>query len=111
MGKETEIQREVMGYLHSVGFLVWRNHMQGVRINGRRIRNPNVGQPDIWAVKNGRLLGVEVKTATGRLSDEQVAWIGVAQKYSVPIIVAHSVGELRETLAEIWEPYFKDLVR
>ena len=107
MGRETGIQRDVMSYLTSIGFLVWRNHTQGIRLNGRSIKNPNRGQPDVWAVKNGRLLGVEVKTMEGRLSDEQLAWIDLANRYAVPVVVVHSVGELRETLTEIWDFYFQ----
>ena len=106
MGKETDIQRDVIVYLNTMGFLVWRNHLQGIKVNGRRIKNPNAGQPDVWAVRRGRLLGIEVKTEDGRLSDDQIAWIERAQKYSVPIIIVHSISELRETLAELWEPYF-----
>lgn len=106
MGKETDIQREVIAYLKTRGFLVWRNHTQGIRLSGRRLKNPNAGQPDVWAVKLGQLLGIEVKTSTGRLQPEQVEWIEKAQQYGVPVIVVRSIPELEETLEEIWPRYF-----
>lgn len=106
MGKETDIQREVIAFLRARGFLVWRNHTQGIRLNGRRLKNPNAGQPDVWAVMQGQLLGVEVKAPTGKLQPEQIAWIELAHSYGVPIIVVRSTAELEETLVEIWPQYF-----
>jgi len=101
MPRESEIQRDILDYLELRGFLAWRNQIQGIKVNGKTIKNPNKGQPDIWAVKRGLLLGVEVKTDLGRLFDKQIEWIHLAQQFGVPIIVAHSVSELSETLLEL----------
>lgn len=96
---ETAIQRDVIDYLSSRGFLVWRNQLQGIMMNGRRLRNPNKGQPDVWAVKRGRLLGVEVKTEKGVLSVEQTEFIARAERFGVTVIVARSIQDLIDALA------------
>jgi hypothetical protein len=98
---EAKIQRDILDFLSGKGYLAWRNHVQGIRLNGKMLKNPNKGQPDVWAVKDGRLLGVEVKTREGVLSPDQIEWINRASRYGVPIITAHSLEELIETLHEL----------
>jgi len=94
MVTEQEIQRDILHYLKTHGFFAWKQHTQGIRVQGRGyIKNPSAGCPDILAVKKGQLYAIEVKKKGGRLSDDQVRWIATARKYGVMCIVAYSLDE------------------
>lgn len=63
---ERELFECVRAHLNAFGWL-W-HHVYDAR-------RSNAGLPDLIAVKNGRLLFIELKTEKGRLTDEQRVWL------------------------------------
>jgi len=88
---ETQIQRRIMLSLSEAGCTVWRNETSGAWLGkiihkaGNQVTIANahmmvfglaVGGSDIVGISpNGKFLAVEVKTATGRATKEQLAFI------------------------------------
>lgn len=69
--------------LSKAGALVFRNNVGVLKdASGRPIRyGLAVGSPDIVGIApDGRFLGVEVKTATGKASPAQVAFIAAVRR-------------------------------
>ena len=101
--EETEIQKSILDLLLGLGVLVWRNHNQGVRIAGKgRIKSPSSGIPDIVGVcANGRFLGIEVKTKTGKVEAHQIAFHDRISLSGGLCFVARSVDDLDQFLPEI----------
>ncbi len=74
MNAETEIMRAVREALCRVdGVRVWRNSV-GFDAKNRIPYGLGVGSADLLGIAWGRALACEVKSRTGRLSAEQVAW-------------------------------------
>ena len=101
--KETDIQKEIMTMLLNIGIVAWRNPGQARRVaGGVRVKNATTGIPDILGVcRNGRFLGIEVKTQKGRIEDHQEAfhtWISSAGGL---VFVARSVEDVISRLPEI----------
>jgi len=83
---EAEIQSQCMKYMRLLGILVWRNpigpvlhrYMKGGAMQTNWKASPLKGFPDVSGVlkrKNrGRMFAIEFKSATGRLTPEQVEW-------------------------------------
>ena len=63
--------------------------------NTRRVvKGAPGGTPDIFVVlRGGRLVGLEVKTATGKLRPSQEAWAARAERHGVPYAVVRGVFE------------------
>lgn len=60
----------------------------------RVIRGAPAGTPDVLLVlSSGRLCGIEVKTATGRLRPSQRAWANTAAAHAVRYALVRSIGE------------------
>jgi len=89
MASEKNIQNELIINLSRHGLLVWRNHVGVFRAydDPKRIVKVGIpGQPDIMAIKAititpdmvGKTIGIacqiEVKTPTGRQSQQQKYW-------------------------------------
>lgn len=56
-----------------------------------------VGTPDrLVLLPGGRMVLVELKTDTGRLSPRQVAWHAEAARREVPVVVLHGAKEMDE---------------
>jgi hypothetical protein len=73
--KETEIQAAILEYLRLKGHCFWRNNSGAFRTErGGFYRVGTPGAPDINGCVDGKFVGLEVKTAKGKLSDEQEAF-------------------------------------
>ena len=95
MAKPAQIlTRAIRDYLGMTGWLSWKNQSGGFRVEDRYIAGQQAGLPDLMAVKNGRLLCIEVKAGRDRLTDHQTAWLANAQAHGAIVIVAHSVDEV-----------------
>jgi len=69
---ETEIQREIIDYLHSRGIYCWRNNTGTIKVRSRYIKFGYKGSPDIIGLtQKGVFFGVEVKKSGGSMSEEQ----------------------------------------
>lgn len=113
LGKPTEmqVQREIVNFAKAT--------LVGARIiaipNAAR-RNPGgkagnavpgltIGAPDLFVVgRGGKLLFIEVKSATGCLSDEQYAFKNWCIANAVPMIVARSQDDVRAAFAQFGFP-------
>ncbi len=97
---ERAIKQAILLYLGSRrDTLVWNNPTgSAILPNGAVVRYGCVGSPDIIGVIDGRPLGVEVKTATGRQSDAQRAfearWVACGGLY----ILARSIDDVQHAL-------------
>lgn len=101
---------EVLQALRTHSLVAWCERMNSgaVRIGGRFLRFGWPGCPDVLGqLKDGRLLGVEVKSPKGRLSPEQAVFIG-------QIRAARGVGfvarDCRDVLREL-EKQTKEIKR
>ena len=101
--KEIEIQKTIMDWLKLEGYYFWRMPVGGVRqqMNGKMIfkKSPVKGFPDIMGVfRTGRLFGIEVKSAKGKLSDSQEKIMKDLIGNNVLYIVARDLETVREEL-------------
>lgn len=106
--EETNIMNKIMLAMSKKGWLVWRNNVGLFKTpDGKRSINIGVkGSPDIMAIKPtvitpdmvgqtvGIFVGVEVKTATGRQSEAQKKWQGVAESKGIEYILARSEDDV-----------------
>ena len=96
MTEEGDRQRAILDYLHLRGILHWRN--QSHPVPGRRFTGLK-GVADIIAVHRGVCYGIEVKSAKGKLSDDQGAFQIRLVNAGGVYIVARSVDDVIEALA------------
>lgn len=99
MKTEQVIQKEIVDYLRSNGFFVWRNQVQGVMVGkGRRVKSQNTGSPDLMALKDGQFYGIEVKKPGGKVAAHQIEWLAKARTYGASVMIARSVDEVEAYL-------------
>ena len=92
--REQEIQKQCLDYLSLNGFFAWKNHVQGMRVGGRTVKNPAAGSPDILAIKGGKFYCIEVKTPKGKLAEHQLTWLKKAQNHGAISMVVRSLDDL-----------------
>lgn len=72
---EHEVQSQILQYLTIKGIFCWRSNTGAMRSiykgKARFMRFGVVGSPDIFAVVNGNIVGIEVKGPRGKLSAAQ----------------------------------------
>lgn len=94
--KESEIQRMILEWLKAKKIFAKRIPTQGLR-NSRT--NPAKGCPDIIGVlPGGRSLAIEVKSKSGRLSDDQKDWLNQSAEAGAMVIVAQSLDDVINAL-------------
>ena len=92
---------EVLKALRAHPAVAWyeRQNTGAARVGGRFVRFGWPGCPDVLGqLKDGRLLGVEVKAAKGRTSPEQVAFLERINRAGGLAFVAR---DLRDVLREL----------
>ena len=107
--KESDIQSAVIRALRVHPSVVWAERMNSgagklVQPNGysRFIKFGFKGMPDILGqLRDGRLLAIEVKRASGTVSDEQRAFLSKASENGAVAFVATSVSQVFDVLDEI----------
>ena len=103
MVKETDIQRDILAWLAAQGILAWRMGMGGLKTGtGTFRKNPAKGLPDILGIlkPSGRLLAIEVKTAKGKPSLDQLRWLDDFAKAGALAILARSVDDVMHALIQ-----------
>jgi hypothetical protein len=95
---ESDVLRACLEYLAVKGVFAWRNNTGGVRVDGKRfVRFGIRGSPDILGVMpDGRFLGVEAKSAKGRLTAEQREFGEAVTRRGGVYVVARSVLDLEK---------------
>lgn len=97
MKSEACIQKEIRKALTEAGYLNWRVNVGKVKTeDGRWFTTgmPN-GFPDVFGIlPDGRMYTIEVKTQTGRLRDDQLAFYKtVLKQHNIVCGVARSVED------------------
>jgi hypothetical protein len=102
---EKAIENVILHWLNISGFYAWKNQSVGifdpVKKIYRRSNNPYhiKGVSDILGVlPDGRLLAIEVKSKTGKPSDEQISFITRINHHGGLAFVARSLSEVQEIL-------------
>ena len=92
---ETDIMRAIRAAVNRVpGCRVWRNNVAVAEVRGTKQRfGLAVGSADLIGIAHGKPLAIEVKSATGRLSPEQIAWGECWRRLGGLFVVARSVDE------------------
>lgn len=96
--KEADVQRQILGWLKYQRKdvpMFWRNNTGAIRMDKRFIRFGAVGSSDILGVmKDGRFLAIEVKSAKGRLTKHQKAFIDGINNAGGVAFVARSIEDV-----------------
>lgn len=106
MTPEKAIQNEILNFLSAVGVYCWQVYNGAVYDTKRKVyRKPRSrhyihGVADILGIINGRLLAIEVKTKTGRLSDEQRVFLRHINEQGGVGIVGRSAKEVAIELSK-----------
>lgn len=87
--KEADIQRAIKEYLQYHGWFVYKNHQS---LGSHR------GVADLTAVKDGRVIWVEVKRPGGKLSQDQHKFMAALVQHGGIYLLARSVDELERVL-------------
>lgn len=96
MNAETAIQNRIRIALAALGVRLFRNPVgMAYFSNGSPVHfGLCVGSSDlIGYTATGRFIAIEVKTPTGRATDEQLAFIEAVRKVGGIAFIAHSVEE------------------
>lgn len=100
---ETQLQRAICDYLaYQPDIMFWRQNQSGSFYTGkdgkRKFRKPPTyaknGVPDVIVVKDGRFIGLEVKTPKGRQSDAQKAFQEELEKNGGEYHIVRSVDDV-----------------
>ena len=68
---EKQVLKAVLQFLDFVRIFHWRNNTGAVTTDKRFIRFGAAGSPDIIAIYQGRFIGIECKSSTGRQTAAQ----------------------------------------
>lgn len=93
---ERQWQRTVEGVAAAAGWLAYHapDNRPVTSINGARyVQSVRAGFPDLVLVKAGRLLVVELKTQTGRVTAEQLRWLTELAAAGVEVAVWRPADE------------------
>lgn len=70
---EAAIQNTILQYLQIKKIFHYRQNQSAVKVDNRFLRSTSInGLPDIICIVDGIYIGLEVKTKTGRLNENQV---------------------------------------
>lgn len=103
---EAEFQSWIVDYARVNGWRVWYMPDWVYRLIARDMQRTRIGKdwpdkgfPDLWLVREGELVVLEVKSATGSVKKEQKAWIAdLAAAGIVARVVRPKDREMLESL-------------
>lgn len=101
MGAEALIQYEILSAWGAHPRLrIWRQNTGGATIKGRVVRFGVPGCADILGVigPHGRLLAIEVKSATGRQTEDQLRFQRVIEHFGGVYVLARSLADVDAVL-------------
>jgi len=108
--RESVIQRDILLWLKSTGLLFWRSNSGSLFLHGRHINLGPLGCADISVVVPplGRFVGMEVKTAKGKLRKDQVTYAAGLTAHGGLYFVVRSVDDAKNAIAqalgeELWK--------
>jgi len=114
--KETPIQKAIVSYLELRGYPVFRMPL-GAVLHSKKSKifykkHPLKGFPDLFFFRKGGLgmLGtIEVKSADGKLSDDQKDWRYLLKSQGVLYILAREIQIVKKALDED-EKYIREIL-
>lgn len=98
--KESLIQNQILTWLTQRKIFVWRNNSVGVYDPVKRLYRKNMskfslnGTSDILGIIEGKLLAIEVKSETGRVSDAQKKFLNEVNAQGGVAFVARNVMDV-----------------
>lgn len=102
--KESQLQDEIRLALGRIpGLVLFRNNIGVADMRGCKVRF-GVGGPggaDLIGIYNGRFVAVEIKTQTGRQSEEQATFQRLVESKGGIYKVLRSVEEARQWIAAL----------
>ena len=93
-----DLEHAIRDYLTLKRWLVWKNSAGIIGRGGRLFKAGTVGLPDLMALRDGRLLCIEVKAGKDTLRDDQVRWLADAEKHGALTVVARSLQDVIDRL-------------
>src|SRR3990167_6222466 len=93
---EKPTQKAILQYLTMRRIFHWKNNTVGIykKTTDSYIPSQAVGSPDIFAVKDGRIIGIEVKDIKGAQSEHQKAFQAGLEKAGGIYILARSLDDV-----------------
>lgn len=106
MTPERSIQNAILRLLSGYRCLrVWRANAGAASFSGQVVRFGVKGQADLTGIlPGGRRLEIEVKTATGRQSKEQIAYQRMIESLGGVYILARSPHDVAKRLEQLGYP-------
>ena len=99
---ERDVLKACLELLKWKGIFHFRNNSGALKVADRLVRFGQAGSPDVLALlPGGRLLAIEVKSASGRLRPAQEAWLAEARRHGAATLVVRSASELQAGLDEL----------
>lgn len=95
---EHDIQTAIFQYLSLKKIFCWRNNTGAIKTQHGFLRFGAVGSPDIFAVREGKIYGIEVKSEAGKLSPGQQDWGERFSSSGGVYIVARSIDDVAKSL-------------
>lgn len=96
---EKDIQTSILNKLKKLGIYAWRNNTGVTKIGDRIISFGHKGSSDIFCFHNGRFVAIEVKSAGGKVTDHQEAFLDEVNKNAHCLgIVAYSKEDVIKAL-------------
>ena len=98
---EKQIQNEIIREFGTKSWIrIWRQNVGVAHIGNRAIKFGISGQADLTGVlSNGRRIEIEVKSPTGRQTEDQRNFQEIITRFNGIYILAHSVKDVYEKLA------------
>lgn len=100
--KESIIQAEILAWLKTTGLMAWRANSGSLFLHGRHINLGPLGCADISVVVPpcGRFVGLEVKSAKGRIRKEQITYAAGLTACGGLYFIVRSVQEAKDAIAQ-----------
>lgn len=105
--KESDVQRAILEYLRYKRIFCFKNNTTGIYkpSTGSYIPSQSVGAPDIIAIVNchnvGVMLGLEVKSPTGRLSPHQIIFKKNLEDNGAFYAVVRSIEDAEQAILNV----------
>ena len=112
--KESVIQAEILSWLKTTGLMFWRANSGSLFLRGRHINLGPVGCADISLIlpTHGTFVGMEVKSAKGKLRKEQVTYAAFLTQQGGKYYVVRTLEDAKNAVAEclgeeLWKSCWK----
>lgn len=101
--KESVTQAAILKWLKSTGLMFWRSNSGSLFLRGRHINLGPLGCADISVVvpPAGRFVGLEVKSAKGRIRGDQLTYSEYLTKQGGAYFIVRSVQDAKDAIAQV----------